>query len=97
MNEATIFADALVHSPEARPAYLDKACAGDGKLRRRVEALLKALTKPDEVLDRPIHPNRTVDYPPVADNASMIDHAPMAERVGTTIGQYKLMEQIGEG
>ena len=39
----TIFADAL-EQPDlvARTAYLDRVCAGDASLRRRVEALLAA-------------------------------------------------------
>ena len=39
----TIFGEALEQpDPAARTAYLDRVCAGDAHLRRRVEALLTA-------------------------------------------------------
>ena len=41
MNEATIFSAALEKASETdRSAFLDEACAGNQKLRERVEALL---------------------------------------------------------
>src|SRR5947209_304333 len=49
-----IFLEALdkVSHPE-RTAFVAQACGGDGKLRRRVEALLRAHDTPFEMLDRP--------------------------------------------
>jgi serine/threonine protein kinase/tetratricopeptide (TPR) repeat protein len=86
MNEATIFAAALDKpAGEERAAYLAQACGGDEKLRRRVEALLRAHAEPDAILD-----------PPQAGVAT-VDPAPLAERPGTRIGPYKLLEQVGEG
>ena len=86
MTEATIFAAALDRTdPADRAAFLADACAGDDRLRRRVEALLKAHAQPDEILDAPPRNSGTIDY------------APINERPGTMIGPYKLMEQIGEG
>src|SRR5271166_5134428 len=83
MNEATIFAAALDRTdPMERAAFLTEACAGDDKLRRRVEALLKAHAEPDEILDAPPRNPSTADYAPIS---------------GTMVGPYKLMEQIGEG
>ena len=46
MNEADLdrvermFADAIDCAPEARDAFLDRACGGDATLRARVESLL---------------------------------------------------------
>ena len=40
--EVAILNAALELCPEERSAYLDKACAGDVDLRRRVEGLLQA-------------------------------------------------------
>ncbi len=37
-----VFAAALEKATAERQAYLDEVCAGDGALRQRVEALLKA-------------------------------------------------------
>src|SRR6185295_4441763 len=58
---------------------------GDEKLRRRVEALLRAHAESDDLLDPP------------KPGVGTVDEAPIVERPGTRIGQYKLMEQIGEG
>jgi tetratricopeptide (TPR) repeat protein len=52
MTEATIFMAALEKPTEAeRAAFLAEACAGDERLRRRVEALLRAHDEPDDILD----------------------------------------------
>jgi hypothetical protein len=64
MTEATIFIAALDKPTEAeRAAFLAEACAGDERLRRRVEALLRAHAEPDEILDptgdRPEAPGAT--------------------------------------
>ena len=86
MTEATLFAAALEKATdEERAAYLAEACAGDDKLRRRVEALLRAHAESDDLLDPPQSRDATADY------------APITERPGTRIGRYRLMEQIGEG
>jgi WD40 repeat protein/serine/threonine protein kinase len=85
MTEASLFAAALEKAtPEERAAYLAEACAGDANLRRRVEALLRAHAEPDEMLDRPLA-------------KAPVDEQPVTEQPGSTIGPYKLLEQIGEG
>ena len=69
-----------------REAYLDDACAGKPELRSEVDALLKAHEKAGSFLDGPAYDgNRTTDAEPIA------------ERPGTFVGPYKLLEQIGEG
>jgi hypothetical protein len=91
MSEATIFMAALEQPTEAeRAAFLAEACAGDERLRRRVEALLRAHAEPDDLLDptadRPAAPGATSPSPPDG------------EATGATIaGRYKLLEPIGEG
>ncbi|MFI5456507.1 MAG: WD40 repeat domain-containing serine/threonine protein kinase [Isosphaerales bacterium] len=40
--------------PAARAAVLDRECSTDAELRLRVEALLRALDRPDSLLDQPI-------------------------------------------
>src|SRR6516164_4485015 len=86
MNEASVFAAALEKtSSQERAAYVAEACAGDEKLRRRVEILLRAHGEPDSVLDPPAAKLGTVNY------------MPLAEGPGTVIGPYKLLQQIGEG
>ena len=68
-----------------RAAYLSANDGGDAELRAAVERLLAAHEQPAPVLLRPAPGVPTADF------------APIAERVGTKIGPYKLMEQIGEG
>src|SRR5262245_20392245 len=82
----SVFALALQQgSPQERASYLDQACANDPAVRARVEALLQAHDHAGSFLQAQARPRPTVD------------HEPIAERPGTVIGPYKLMEQIGEG
>ncbi len=91
MSEAAIFIAALDKPTEAeRAAFLLDACAGDERLRRRVEALLRAHAEPDDLLDA------TTDRPeaPGATSTS----ASEGEQAGALVaGRYKLFEAIGEG
>src|SRR5947209_5120506 len=86
MNEEEIFHEAMARNvPEERAAYLEQACAGNQGLRAAVEALLRANVGASGFLDNPVAPpDATVDEPG-------------AERPGTIVGRYKLLEQIGEG
>jgi serine/threonine protein kinase/Tfp pilus assembly protein PilF len=90
MDEEAIFLTALeMESADQRAAYLDQACAGDPGLRRKVEELLGAHGRAGCFLDNAA----------AAWNAQLPIGNPQsrAERPGTVIGPYKLMEQIGEG
>jgi WD40 repeat protein/serine/threonine protein kinase len=82
-----IFLDAVErYEPDQWPQFLDAACGEDPSLRRRVEVLLRAHTRSAGLLDQlGKGPGPTVGLP-----AS-------AEGVGSSIGPYRLMEQIGEG
>jgi serine/threonine protein kinase len=73
------------NSPQDLSAYLDQACGNDPALRSRVEHLLRAHGRAGNFLGGP-----------AADNGT-IEHWPIAERPGTVIGPYKLLQQIGEG
>jgi eukaryotic-like serine/threonine-protein kinase len=91
MTEATIFTAALEKPTEAeRAAFLDEACAGDERLRRRVVALLRAHAEPDDILDP------TVARPEATGvmTRSLSDSEPAGAIVA---GRYKLLEAIGEG
>jgi len=86
MNEASIFAQALEKTDaDSRTAYVANACAGDEKLRRRVEALLRVHDQSDDILDAPPMDGVTAAY------------GQLSERPGTVIGPYKLLQKIGEG
>ena len=68
--------------------FLEGACAGDAALRAEVESLLEASARAGRFLECPA---------PGLHRAATVDEPPVAERPGTVIGPYKLMEQIGEG
>src|SRR5687767_5198636 len=86
-NEETIFTAALAKaSSSERSAYLESACAGDPSLRRSVDALLAAHARAAGILEAPA---------PGAHVSS--ETGPGADRVGTCIGPYKLLQPIGEG
>ena len=87
MNEEAIFVEALEKkTPEERAAYLNQACGDNEALRARVNALLQSHETPDSLLD---------NGPPGLDDT--VDHPQVAEGPGTTVGPYKLLQQIGEG
>jgi serine/threonine protein kinase len=86
MSESGIFKAVVKLPPDRRAAYLEQACGSDAELRGEIESLLHAHETSCGFLENvPTGPDPTEDYPPVA------------ERPGTVIGPYKLMEQIGEG
>ncbi len=89
MDDEAIFTMALaLKSPDRRAAYLDEACAGQADLRRKVEQLLSAHLRGGSFLDEAA----------AAWNAQLPPSLPTAiDGPGTTIGPYKLLEQIGEG
>jgi serine/threonine protein kinase/tetratricopeptide (TPR) repeat protein len=82
----SIFAHALgIESPAGRAAYLEEVCGNDAALRAELEGLLASLDRAGEFMRRPAVGDSTAGFEPIA------------EHPGTTIGPYKLMEQIGEG
>jgi serine/threonine protein kinase/tetratricopeptide (TPR) repeat protein len=84
--EEAIFSAALkIDVAHQRSAYLDETCGNHEELRRRVEALLRRFAEAEGPLDRP-----------PASLANTTGES-IAERPGTIIGPYKLLEQIGEG
>ncbi|MFY9256586.1 MAG: serine/threonine-protein kinase [Fuerstiella sp.] len=98
-----IFLDALDRTDDL-PAFLDQACAGDAELRQRVDALLKAHQQAGDFLApshaEPSHAEQTVIGDSEADDADDFPtpKSPSSmEQAGSTIGPYKLIEQIGEG
>jgi serine/threonine protein kinase len=86
----SIFLAASEKPAAERSAFLVEATGSDTILRARVEALLKAHDNPDSFLEVPAAAfGVTVDLSP--------PEPPLAERPGTVIGPYKLLQQIGEG
>ncbi|HEY2412747.1 MAG TPA: serine/threonine-protein kinase [Pirellulaceae bacterium] len=86
MNELEIFSAALeLADLPARERFLNEACGGRPELRSRIEALLR---NADDA-------SRYLEASPQAVLATLA--APAAVAIGTQIGPYKLLEQIGEG
>ena len=85
-DEESIFnAAILLRSGKEREAYLAKACGDDSQLRADVEALIRA------------HEAKSFLDAPVFDSDVTLDSSPIIEGPGTIIGNYKLLELIGEG
>jgi serine/threonine protein kinase/Flp pilus assembly protein TadD len=81
-----LFCDAAqIGSPLERQAYLEQACGGDTRLRQKLEELLEVRAQAEDFLESP---------PPAL--VATTDES-IGERLGTVIGSYKLLEQIGEG
>jgi serine/threonine protein kinase len=80
MNERAIFEAALeFEDPAKRKAFIEKACADDSELRRRVESLLKSHEAAGSFLNIPrSQPSRTDPTQPVdrTTDFSSIDSAP---------------------
>jgi hypothetical protein len=87
-KEKRLFEQALnLPSAAERRAFLQGACAEDEALLARLQALLRAHEGASGFLpDKPLERATTVVVP----------QAP-GERVGELIGNYKLLEKIGEG
>jgi eukaryotic-like serine/threonine-protein kinase len=82
----TIFGKAIsIPQAAEREAYLQEICAGDAELRSEVERLVRDHFRAGHFLEQPAIVVETVPPPPAA------------ERPGTLIGPYKLLEQIREG
>jgi serine/threonine protein kinase/formylglycine-generating enzyme required for sulfatase activity len=85
LSEEAIFNLARkIDSPAARAGYLDQACGQNGELRARLHALLEVHEEESGFLTSPVAVITT------SEESSQ-------ESPGTTIGPYKLLEQIGEG
>jgi serine/threonine protein kinase len=86
MKEREIFDAALAIPDQAqRSAYLAEVCAGQNDLREHIEELLEIHGQLGNFLEWP--------NPSLATTAD----EPFCERAGTTIGPYKLLQQLGEG
>jgi eukaryotic-like serine/threonine-protein kinase len=81
------------HPPEQWFTYLDEACDADQELRKRVEVLLRAHQQANSLLDAP-GPAPAADTWATQESPALVG---CAVQPGTTIGPYKLLEQIGEG
>jgi serine/threonine protein kinase len=87
INVRAVFDRAVEFGTEAeRAAYLDQACANFPEIRREVESLLEAHSDAGSFLQSP-----------AAGPATTVLSSARNDLVGTQIGPYKLLQQIGEG
>jgi serine/threonine protein kinase/WD40 repeat protein len=87
LDEKAIFNIArAIDSPNARAEYLRQACGTDASLFERVQVLLRAYEEQASFLESP-----------AAVGAAGTADQPNGETPGTVIGQYKLLQQIGDG
>jgi len=91
-----LFLAALDVAPTDRAAWLERECPADVSLRDHLRLMLAAHDAPQSLLDRPGAAEPLAEGPPSGDVGPTLDD-PIAERPGTMIGPYKLLEQIGEG
>ena len=80
-----IFADALeMETLAEREAYIEAACSADADVMARVRALLNIYPEVDNIL-------------PTAPVNPILSDELQTEGLGTVIGRYKLLQEIGEG
>ena len=80
-----VFHAAIALAPEARAAYLDRACDGDASLRQAVESLIKSHEE-----------TGFVDEPAYQAAADMLVHS---EEFGSgqSVAHYQILSALGEG
>jgi serine/threonine protein kinase len=85
-NIDQIFWDALqIEDAAEREAFVARVCGDDEHLRQMVQKLINAQPRAERFLERPFRLDATTEMPAIA------------ERPGTVIGPYKLLQKIGEG
>jgi serine/threonine protein kinase/Flp pilus assembly protein TadD len=85
-----IFNEAIEQPSGHRTAFLDRVCGDDHGLRAQVEELLAVHDRSGDFLGAPTHVGPRLGSP---GDAAL----PGGESVGTVIGRYRLLEEIGEG
>ena len=99
-SQKTIFLQAIdLEDLNQRQAYLDSVCGENASLRKAVEALLAAHDRPENMLDDPLvqTPGPSVGNTGPFGTAEYVPLTEPIETIGSFIGPYRLMEQIGEG
>src|SRR5690242_6941172 len=86
-RDIEVFAEAVQLPTEERPAFLDRACAGDETQRQRIQALLRSNDRAGDFLEEPPTGSMSEGRAKVA----------AGEKSGDRVGRYKLLPQIGEG
>jgi serine/threonine protein kinase len=91
-REKDLFLAALDMPADERGAFVAGACGADEPLRKQVEAMLKAHEQADSFLEKPPLWRKGALEP-----ATELAPGDLEQAIGTHIGPYKLLQQIGEG
>ena len=84
----TVFEEAELLDSAERAQFLERACAGDEELREEVASLLQAQSRADsDFMDRP-----AADLVQETGNAAAV-----SSRVGSRVGPYRVVAEIGHG
>jgi len=98
MTERDIFIAALQKDdPAQREAYLAEVCAQRPGLREQIDGLLRLYQDAGSFLEQPAEGLAGTGAFPDAPQLVATADEPVCERPGSSIGSYKLLEQIGEG
>ncbi len=94
-RDAIFWAAVEIASAEDRAAYIAQDCGGDAELLAEVEQLVNAHFQAGSFLEEPAMASGW--HVAADESASTATCHPLAERPGTVIGSYKLLQLIGEG
>jgi hypothetical protein len=89
--EGLFFAALEKSDPAERASFLEEACGENAALRKSVECMLAAHPEVGSFLES----SRSDGFVANALNATVDE--PTREKLGTIVGPYKLMEEIGAG
>ena len=85
-HDVEVFTQAIKLPTEERIAFLDRACADDENLRRKIEKLLRFNDRAGDFLETP-------PPGPISKRRAKV----AGEKPGDRIDRYKLLQEIGEG
>ncbi|MEW6211922.1 MAG: protein kinase [Acidobacteriota bacterium] len=82
-----IFYAAIERDSALRQAFLDEVCGEDKELRSEVESLIAAHESPGEFIDTPAYKV----------TGALVEDASSQSRMGTLVGHYRIIGQVGRG
>jgi len=86
-RDIELFTEAVRLATAERIAFLERVCADDQELRRKIEALLRSNDRSGDFLEQP----------PTGSIGESRAKVTAGEKPGDRVGRYKLLQQIGEG
>jgi eukaryotic-like serine/threonine-protein kinase len=89
-----ILESALELKPESRPAYVDRACAGDDGLRQEILSLLSEPKQSDHFLREPA---LDMVRRHMAQDQAQLHKAEDFALVGKKISHYRILNKLGGG